>query len=340
MAIPSMQNKNGKFHNSETRYSSSLGDTAKIVLAFLTAPKVDRTPDDLLPIKPIAADQLCSANEDCLFRLGHSTLLMKIDGLWVLTDPVLSERASPVQWAGPKRFHPSPISAEDLPFIDVVVISHDHYDHLDKNTIQTIQDKVGVFITPLKVGSHLRRWGVSHDNIIELDWWQTTTIKGVELIATPSQHFSGRSLFDRDTTLWSSWVIIGNQRRIFFSGDSGYFSGFKEIGERYGPFDFTLIEAGAYNRLWQTIHMMPEESVKAHLDLRGKVMIPIHNGTFDLSMHAWHEPLSRVSDIAAKRDVQILTPIFGEQVLLDNPVANSGWWQAPPDFSQLETAKY
>ncbi|KHT35910.1 MBL fold metallo-hydrolase [Vibrio sinaloensis] len=319
-------NKN-RFQNSEIAYSSSLGDTLRILHAFITTPRLDPTPTQPLPIQSMNEQALFSTKRDSLYRIGHSSVLLNLDDNWILTDPVLSERASPVQWAGPKRFHPSPINASNLPPIDIVIISHDHYDHLDKNTIQAIAKKVGTFVTPLKVGDLLVSWGVAPEKVVQLDWWQSTFVNGIELVATPSQHFSGRGLLDRNQTLWSSWVILGTQHRVFFSGDSGYFSGFESIGKRYGPFDVTLIESGAYNSLWQDIHMMPDESVQAHIDLRGKYMIPIHNGTFDLSMHPWYEPLERITDISSQRGVQLITPAFGQLVELDSPPFEQQWWK-------------
>lgn len=338
--LASLASNKQKFYNSEMRYSSTLGDTVKIVHAFLTAKRVDAVPKTPLLNYEINPNDLRQPKSDFLYRLGHSSVLMHIDSTWILTDPVFSERASPIQWAGPKRFHPAPITASSLPYIDIVIISHDHYDHLDKATIKAIDEKVGVFVTPLKVGDRLQNWGISREKIIQLDWWQSVSLNNIELVSTPSQHFSGRGLLDRNQTLWSSWVILGSKHRIFFSGDSGYFSGFKSIGERYGPFDFTLMEAGAYNSLWSDIHMMPEESVQAHIDLQGKFMIPIHNGTFDLSMHPWYEPLERISAITANRGVQLVTPAFGEQVVLDAPSLKNRWWLEPSANSNLEIAQF
>jgi len=323
-----------KFHNTEIQHSSSFSDTLRILHAFITTPRIDTTPITPLPVKPINPQAICQPNSDCLYRLGHSSVLLNIDNTWILTDPILSERASPVKWAGPKRFHPTPISANELPYIDVVLISHDHYDHLDKATIQSIDHKVGLFVTPLEVGEHLKGWGIAANKIIQLDWWQATFVNGVELVATPSQHFSGRGLLDRNQTLWSSWVILGAKHRIFFSGDSGYFSGFKSIGERYGPFDFTLVEAGAYNSLWRDVHMMPDESVQAHIDLRGKFMVPIHNGTFDLSMHPWYEPLEHIYKLSSQKHLQLVTPSFGQLVDLESPPIRNLWWKTHSSTSE------
>ncbi|MCL4151376.1 UNVERIFIED_CONTAM: hypothetical protein GTU68_000392, partial [Idotea baltica] len=254
---------------------------------------------------PLTAELLNQDKSDSVFRLGHSTILLRIDLDLILFDPVFSDRASPVQWMGPKRFHQPPISIEQLPDIKAVVISHDHYDHLDKQAISDLDKKVEFFITPLKVGQHLRDWGIDDAKITELAWWQSTQVDTLKITAAPAQHFSGRGLFDKDETLWASWVIEGWESKIYFSGDSGYFGGFKEIGERLGPFDLTFIETGAYNTLWPDIHMFPEQSLQAHLDLQGEVMVPIHNGTFDLSLHNWHEPLQQITELAAEKDVTL-----------------------------------
>ena len=281
-------------------------------------------------MQTLTRQQLLDSSQDAVFRLGHSTLLLRIDGEFILLDPVFSERAFPVQWMGPKRFHHAPISIEELPQISAVIISHDHYDHLDKHAIKQLAEKTDKFVTPLKVGDHLLDWGVPRDKIIELDWWQHTQVNTLKITATPAQHFSGRGLFDRDQTLWASWVIQGWDSSIFFSGDSGYFDGFKQIGERLGPFDITLIETGAYHSLWSDIHMMPEQSLQAHIDLKGKVMLPIHNGTFDLALHDWFEPLERLQQLAHENDVQIRTPIFGAEVTIKQPLATTHWWRTVP----------
>ena len=198
---------------------------------------------------------------------------------------------------------------------------------MDEAAIKLLKDKVEHFVVPKSVGKYLVKWGVAVDKITELDWWQSTNISDIEFIATPTQHFSGRGLFDRDETLWASWVIRSSNHSLFFSGDSGYFSGFKEIGEKYGPFDLTMVETGAYNELWSEIHMTPEESIQAHIDLQGKVMMPIHNGTFDLALHDWSEPLERVALAAEQYHVTLSTPVFGERYSIGDTAVNSRWWQ-------------
>lgn len=315
-----------KFVNTELEYKSSFGDIIKIAKSYFTTERLNPTPTFDLPVHAMNADQLRDEQQDVLYRLGHSSIVLKIDQQLILTDPVFSDRASPVQWAGPKRFHQPPISLQALPSIDVVVISHDHYDHLDKASIQALASKVERFLVPLKIGAILTEWGVADEKVVELDWWQSYHHNGIEFVLTPTQHFSGRGLTDRDGTLWGSWVINGQKHNLFFSGDSGYFSGFKEIGDKYGPFDFTMIETGAYNSLWADIHMFPEQSVQAHIDLQGKVMMPIHNSTFDLAMHDWHEPMQRAMEISAERGVTMVSPEIGQPVVLSQPLELKAWW--------------
>ncbi|MEM1142308.1 MAG: MBL fold metallo-hydrolase [Pseudomonadota bacterium] len=287
----------------------------------------DKSPSNPIPMRQIETGSLIDAQGPVLYRLGHSSILLKLGGDFVLIDPVFSERASPLQWLGPRRFHPAPITIASLPKIDVVVISHNHYDHLDRGSVLQLADKVDHFLVPLGVGAHLKAWGVDESAITEMDWWEETAIGDLSFAATPAQHFSGRSLTDRNKTLWASWVIRGGGANLFFSGDSGYFDGFKQIGERYGPFDIAMVENGAYNVAWRKVHMMPEESVQAHLDLRGRAMLPIHNCTFDLSTHSWYEPLDRVSVLAADRGIHLLTPVIGAPVQILAPQPTYAWWR-------------
>jgi L-ascorbate metabolism protein UlaG (beta-lactamase superfamily) len=262
---------------------------------------------------------------------------MKLDGEFWLTDPVFSERASPVQWAGPKRFHAPPIDIEDLPPIKGVVLSHDHYDHLDHAAIMKLANKVEVFIAPLGVGDRLIGWGVDKNKVRQLDWWQETQVGGVRLAAVPAQHFSGRGLNDGDRTLWASWVILTGDLRLFFSGDTGYHANFKTIGERFGPFDVTMLETGAYDAQWPDVHMQPEETIQAHRDLKGRWLLPIHNGTFDLAMHAWHEPFDRIQALAAAGGVSLTTPAMGERVSMTQPHAGRRWWLETRTMAGLVT---
>ncbi|MEE7560304.1 hydrolase, partial [Xanthomonas sp. Kuri4-2] len=239
-----------------------------------------------------------------------------------LTDPVFAERASPVPFAGPRRFHAPPIALEELPPLAGVILSHNHYDHLDRASLRRLADRVGVFVAPLGVGDLLVRWGVDAAKVRQLDWWQSLTVGGLTLTAAPAQHFSGRGWFDSGRALWASWAIQHRDLKLFFSGDSGYFDGFRAIGERLGPFDLTLMENGAYDRRWPHVHMQPEQSLQAHRDVRGRALLPIHNGTFDLALHPWYEPFERISALARAAGVPLLTPRMGARVDLDAPSAD------------------
>ena len=319
----------GRFRNVVQAAAPGWRKALAISWSLLFDKPADSVPAAPVPVVALSAAQLQAAPDGSLYRLGHSTLLMKLQGGFWLTDPVFSERASPLHWLGPKRFHAPPIALEDLPPIEGVILSHDHYDHLDHAAILALALKVRHFITPLGVGDRLIAWGVDAAKVQQRDWWQSVEIGGVQLIATPAQHFSGRSLRDRNRTLWASWVILSGDLRLFFSGDTGYHAGFRSIGERYGPFDVTLVETGAYDPHWPDVHMQPEETLPAHLDLRGRHLLPIHNGTFDLALHAWDDPFERIVQLAEARGVATLTPVMGEAVQLAQPQATSRWWRMP-----------
>ena len=301
--------------------------------AFTLLPQVLRAQQTGSPswsIPVVTHDRETFANTpDSLVRatwFGHSTFLLEIDGKRLLLDPMLGPAASPVAFFG-KRFNQQlPIDIEDLPQIDAIVMSHDHYDHLDHSSIVRLRDKVDHFFVPLGLGSHLRHWDIPEEKITEMDWWQEIEYNGLKLACTPSQHFSGRGLGDRASTLWASWAIIGKDRRVYFSGDSGYFRGFQQIGEKYGPFDLTMMECGQYNDLWPEVHMVPEETVQAHLDLRGDVLMPIHWGAFSLAFHSWTDPIERAIKAAEAADVAVATPRIGEQIVLGEQPPQSKWW--------------
>lgn len=258
--------------------------------------------------------------------LGHSTLLVEVDGWRVLTDPVWGPRTSPVTWAGPERWYAPPIALTDLPPIDAVVISHDHYDHLDHPTIVAMKDWDTTFVVPLGVGAHLAYWGVPEEKIAELDWWESTMIDGLEIVCTPARHASGRTMIDKDATLWAGYALIGAEHRAFFSGDTGLFPALDDIGAKLGPFDLTMIEAGAYNRAWPDWHLGPEQAVRAHQMVGGRVLLPIHWGLFDLALHGWTEPIERTLVAAEAAGVQVLAPRPGQSVEPGAPPPLERWW--------------
>lgn len=257
--------------------------------------------------------------------LGHSTVLMAIDGAVLLIDPVFDEAASTVAGLA-ERFQPSPIGREDLPPVDAVVISHDHYDHLEMSTVKYFVGKETGYIVPLGVGAHLEAWGMPDSQITELDWSQTHRIGNLELVCAPARHFSGRSLLDRNQTLWASFAILGPKHRVFYSGDTGPSGEFEEIGKRHEPFDLTIIQIGAYGEHWPLIHLFPEQVVEVHRAVGGKRLLPVHWGTFDLALHDWDEPVDSTAAVAARERVDLLTPVLGEIVDIDRPFHSRSWW--------------
>jgi L-ascorbate metabolism protein UlaG (beta-lactamase superfamily) len=262
---------------------------------------------------------------------GHASSLVEIDGARVLTDPMWSERSSPVSWLGPRRWYEAPIALAGLPKIDAVVISHDHYDHLDRGTIEAMKSWDTKFIVPLGVGEHLAYWGVAEAKIVELDWWQEAQVGALTIACTPARHASGRQLFDKDATLWASYALLGNKHRVYFSGDTGLFSAMTEIGRRYGPFDITMIETGQYHRAWPDWHIGPEQAVTAHRALRGKALLPVHWGMLTLAYHGWTEPAERVLTAARQEDVAVLMPQPGQSVEVGEPLQLAQrWWPKLP----------
>jgi L-ascorbate metabolism protein UlaG (beta-lactamase superfamily) len=325
----SPQYRDGSFHNPVAPRTVSWRQMPALWWRFMFDKPAGTIPAAPIPLQPLSAQQLADAPDGTLYRLGHSTLLLKLEGALWLTDPVFSERASPVQWAGPKRFHSPPIGIAELPPIKGVVLSHDHYDHLDKAAVLALAEKTELFVTPLGVGDHLIRWGVPPEKVRQLDWWESISVDGVRLVATPSQHFSGRSPFDSNPTLWASWVLQGSGLNLFFSGDTGYFDGFRDIGRRYGPFDVTMLECGAYDAMWEGVHMLPTQTLQAHRDLQGQWLLPIHNSTFDLAFHVWNAPLETLIGLAEQQAVSIATPQIGQPVDLRKPQPAQRWWQLP-----------
>lgn len=318
---------NGKFINPIKTKLVSGREMLPIAYDYFFKGK-NRVPESLLPQKSISINDLELHNDSNIYLrwFGHSTFYIEIDGIRIMLDPMLGKVASPLPFGASRFNRKLPIEIEDLPFIDAVIYSHDHYDHLDYPSVVQLKEKVGHWYTALGMGSHLKSWGIPEERITELDWWQSTTFKGLTFVATPARHFSGRAFTDQFKTFWNSWVIKNNDRSIYFSGDGGYFGGFKEIGEKYGPFDLCLIECGAYNEAWKNIHMMPEESVRACLDLKGKRMMPIHWGAFSLALHEWTDPIIRVSKKAEELGLELVTPVIGEEVVIPSHLPHDQWW--------------
>lgn len=269
-----------------------------------------------------------NANDCAITWLGHSSIFLELNGLKILIDPHFGPSASPIPLTVRRFSKQTPITSDDFDNIDIVLLSHDHYDHLDYKTILSIKDKVKKWITPLGVGSHLKRWGIADKLISEMDWWEQLTHLDISFTSTPNKHFSGRKTNDRNSTLWSSWVIQSDKYNIFFSSDSGYWHGFKDIGDKFGPFDFCMVECGQYNKLWKENHMFPEESLQAFLDLRGKAMLPIHWGAFSLAPHDWRDPVERLLKSAKEKSIQdITTPFIGERIFINGELPKRHWWR-------------
>lgn len=295
-------------------------------------PDPNIAPTEDIKVKKITAESILN-KPDSLVRLtwfGHSTFLIEIDGKNILLDPVFGQYAAPHPLLGRKRYNSEmPISIDDLPNIDAVVISHDHYDHLDYESIKKLKNKTDRFFVPLGVDNHLERWGVDENKISKMDWWEEQEFKDLTIAFTPSRHMSGRGLTDQSATLWGSWVLKGKTKNIFFSGDGGYGKHFKTIGEKYGEFDIALMECGQYNRLWAHVHMMPEETVSAAQDVKAKIMVPVHWGSFTLAMHPWKDPIERVTKEAKKMNMLIATPQIGEPIIVGQAVVpQTEWWKA------------
>ena len=288
-----------------------------------------KTPTKALPQEQLSSDFFEMKNSATRVTwFGHSALFVALNNLNVFIDPMLGNVPAPHPWLGSARFNKElPISISELPQIDVVLISHDHYDHLDYESIVKLKDKVQRFLVPLGIKAHLVSWGIPEVRIQEFDWWEGVHIEGVEFVATPARHFSGRGL-TRNNTLWCSWVIRSQDSNLFFSGDSGYGEHFKAIGEAYGPFDFAMMECGQYNEQWSHIHMMPEETIQASKDVNAKAMMPIHWGAFKLALHTWDDPVIRASKTAKQQAVHMVTPKIGASILIDDIIeSTSDWWK-------------
>jgi L-ascorbate metabolism protein UlaG (beta-lactamase superfamily) len=300
--------------------------------AFYTSPVA--SPTAALPIVREAPSRFDSPPPSGLRAtwFGHSTVLLEIGGARILIDPIWSERASPFGGIGPQRWYPAPLGLADLPALDAVLISHDHYDHLDQGTILALKDSNASFVVPLGVGAHLEYWGIPPERIIELDWWQRTSLRGgaLEIVCTPARHASGRMIVDDDSKLWAGYALLGAAQRVYYSGDTGLFPALREIGERLGPFDLTLIEIGQYGRSWPDWHLGPEQAVRAHQMVRGRVLLPVHWGALALAYHGWTEPIERTLVAGAAAGVTLVVPRPGQSIEPSLAPPIERWWPDVP----------
>ena len=325
----SPQWRDGRFRNRLPRID---GPMWRAFGEFFFGGSKHRRPESPVPVEPRTAADYATRPASGLrvTWLGHSTTLLEVEGVRLLIDPVWSERASFVAFAGPRRFFPSPLPLDELPPLDAIVLSHDHYDHLDESFVRAHATRGVRWIAPLGVGGWLSKWGVAERDVTELDWWDTTRVGDVTLTATPARHFSGRGIGSTDRTLWCGWAIVGAERRVYYAGDTAMQHEFAEIGERLGPFHLTMIEIGAYDRLWPDVHLGPEQAVVAHRLVRGEVMLPLHWGTFDLALHGWTEPIERVLAAAAGTGARVATPRPGGRIEPTVEVPTARWWPALP----------
>jgi L-ascorbate metabolism protein UlaG (beta-lactamase superfamily) len=327
MSLAGARKKGKKFLNPIPTQDAGFGNMIPILREYINN-KAENTPKKTLgPFKTdVSTYKNPPANGLRVTWVGHSSLFIEIDGIRILTDPVWSDRVSFSQLFGPKRFFAPPLALDELPKPDVIIVSHDHYDHLDKATIGHFANTDIPFITSLGVSQYLESWGILANYINQVDWGDSVMIGDCNITATPARHFSGRGIVNRNETLWSSFVIKGPQHNIFFGADSGWFPGFKEIGDAFGPFDLTMLEIGAYGKNWPDIHMGPDNATNAHLALKGKIMMPLHWGTFNLAPHAWYEPAERLLKFAEEKNIKLFLPEPGRPTELNGPY-NSEWWK-------------
>ena len=320
---------NQQFNNqTHTTLDQSFGLMAGALWDYINAQEL--APKRNIEVVKTDATQLANPlNENQLLWFGHSSFLLQTANQTLIFDPIFSDTAAPHAALGSPRYNQNlPIQPSQLPIIDAVIISHDHYDHLDYPSIMQLDNKVKHYYVPLGVGQHLLHWGIAPERISEMDWWQSIDLNSITLTLTPARHFSGRRLGNNNSTLWGGWMVEAPQQRVFFSGDSGYGPHFKEIGQRFGPIDIALLDSGQYDFRWEPIHMVPKQSVQAAKDLNANIMMPVHWGAFTLSLHPWYEPAAQTSLLATQQGQAFVIPRIGELMqLLHEPKKREPWWQ-------------
>lgn len=318
--------RDGSFRNLTPTSMLVKGASYFTIMREFMKDKPGRYPQTTIPVVKTDLNKL-PFGQPALIWFGHSSYLLVLEGKRILVDPVFSDRPSPIQFIGTKSFAGRVYSPNDLPDIDLLLLTHDHYDHLDYSTIAHLKSRVKKVLAPLGVGEHLVYWGLSPTSIQEFDWWEgAEAFDDIYITATPARHFSGRGLI-RNKTLWTSYVLQTLHHKIFVGGDSGYDTAFTTIGEKFGPFDLALLECGQYDKNWPNIHMMPEETVQASIDLQAKVLMPVHWGKFVLSNHTWRDPIVRATTKAKELNVKTTTPIIGELVLINGSFPATEWWK-------------
>ena len=323
----SKQWRNGKFQNqSKTTMDINLSSLPKLIKENIDGRK-SRNPIKNIPLIPFDLENFQKNEIPKFVWYGHSVLLLQINNRNLLIDPMFGSDASPVGPIRTKRFSADSLAIIDnLPPIDAILLTHDHYDHLDFESIRKLKEKTDVFLVPLGVARHLEHWGIERNKITEFDWWQDMKFLGLDIIFTPSRHFSGRGAFDRAKSLWGGWIINSSEHKIYWSGDGGYDEYFKEIGDRFGPFDWGFMECGQYNERWHQIHMYPEEAVQAAGDAKVVTAIPVHWGAFSLALHHWTDPIDRFVSEAHVHDQRFLSPSPG-QIIQMNHNESFNWWK-------------
>ena len=316
--------KDGMFHNEEevSLYTSWVD------------PYKNRTsgkgvvPIDKLPYKKYKYSELENLNDVKVTWFGHSSILLQMHNMNILIDPVFSNVTSPVSFIGPKRYSENTVNIEDLPHIDAVVITHDHYDHTDYKTLKSLENITDKFIVPLGIDKDLIKFGINENKITNMAWWEEVKINGLTIASTPAIHYSGRVIIDKNKTLWSSWIFKDEYHIIYESGDTGYGKYFKEIKEKYGDIDFAMFDCAQYSVNWHNIHMFPEEAVEASIDMNASISMPIHYGAFNLSNHSWDDPVSRFTMYAKEKNVNYVTPLLGETFSIEEyKNYQTRWWE-------------